>query len=68
MNCPKCGNEMEQQGEPETTYSHKREPGKAFERILWWCQQDNIWASVETPKVPEPPSGDIIPAGRAGGL
>jgi hypothetical protein len=44
---------MEQQGEPEITYSHKREPGAEFERILWWCREDNVWASVEMPKEPK---------------
>lgn len=52
MNCPRCNEEMTQQGRPETTVDHgTRIPGREYTRILYWCEKDDVWASVETPKL-----------------
>lgn len=50
MKCPICGNEMKA---VRTGVSNNEEKGKDFKeynRTLYNCDKDDVWANVEIPK------------------
>lgn len=48
MKCPKCSEEMV--AKVEDTSSNSRN-GKQYDRTVFWCEKDDVWGSLEIPKV-----------------
>lgn len=47
MKCPKCGKDMVVK---HRDTSHDARTKKEYDRILYWCEGDDIWIRLETPK------------------
>lgn len=47
MKCPKCDNEMNIK---KQDISHNPENNQRYSRNVHWCEQDDIWISLEIPK------------------
>lgn len=47
MICPKCQKEIAVKNQ---AISHDSNNRKNYDRIVYWCQQDDIWVNIETPK------------------
>lgn len=47
MNCPKCKKEMTVK--VKDTSSDFRN-GKKYDRVVYWCERDDTWIRIETPK------------------
>lgn len=48
MQCPKCGKEMVVKGK-DSSFNDQVDPKKLYSRIIYWCEQDDVWVNVETP-------------------
>lgn len=47
MICPKCHKEMTKQKQDT---SHDPKNAKKYDRVVYWCQQDDVWMTVEIPQ------------------
>ena len=47
MICPKCQNLMTIKSED---LSHDSNNNKKYDRKIYWCEDDDIWIRLETPK------------------
>jgi len=48
MKCPKYNKEMVVHRKDIS----KDESGKLYDRVIYICKEDDVWANVEIPKVP----------------
>lgn len=47
MECPKCQKEMVIKNQD---ISHNSKNGKQYNRVVYWCEQDDIWVNIEIPE------------------
>ena len=47
MNCPHCNKEMIVK---RKDISHNPENKKNYDRTVYWCEEDDVWANLEVPK------------------
>lgn len=47
MNCTKCNKEMIVKVKD---ISSNFRNGKKYDRIVYWCEKDDVWIRIETPK------------------
>lgn len=50
MKCPKCDKEMKIIRNDISNNGKKDKDYKEYERVLYWCEQDDVWVNVEIPK------------------
>lgn len=51
MRCPKCGNKMKVIKNDISNNGKKGEDYKEYERVVYKCEQDDVWINVEVPKI-----------------
>ncbi len=51
MKCPKCNEEMENKGDSVTNNAKEGSAFKEYNRTLYWCAKDDIWVTIESPKL-----------------
>jgi hypothetical protein len=49
MKCPECQQEMQIRSKDLSNNQNKGDKYKEYQRILYWCEEDDVWISVETP-------------------
>ncbi len=52
MKCPKCNEEMQVKKRDVSNNQKQGQEYKEYQRILYWCEKDDIWVNVETPTQP----------------
>jgi len=52
MVCPLCNKEMKMQRNDITSNLRMGKDYKEYRRVVYWCLEDDVWVSVETPVVP----------------
>ena len=49
MKCPKCKKEMKVREESITNNQKTGNSYKEYAKMVYWCEDDDIWISAETP-------------------
>lgn len=49
MKCPKCQIKMKEIEKITTNNCKKGKEYKEYQKVIYWCEQDDIWIGVETP-------------------
>lgn len=52
MKCPSCQQEMQVKKKDVSNNNEQRQKYKEYQRVIFWCEKDDIWISVETPITP----------------
>lgn len=48
MKCPQCHNDMQVKNE-DVSFNYATKPTKQYKRVLYWCEKDDVYISIETP-------------------
>ena len=48
MKCPQCQSEMLLKNQ-DVSFNYQTEPKKKYQRLVYWCPQDDILVNVESP-------------------
>ena len=49
MKCPKCQQEMAEKWDSVTNNGKSVKNYKEYKKVVYWCEKDDIWVSIETP-------------------
>lgn len=49
MKCPNCNQEMKLKKDDLSNNGKEGKEYKQYTRKIYWCENDDIWVSIETP-------------------